>query len=230
VHTNACLDVISILGCGQPTTSLTRSGPRVRRAYSPVPAAEVVMRRSAGQQTVGGRPVHPRPAPPRRPESRPGAGSAPHLQPGQCPTPALLEATRHRRVDSHPMSSAAPRKSRITPATISAVSASIRCGSFTLPLPRHAMPSSQKEDRRHEQLICGETSRPATTSPNKNPIVRALAWLRRQVRSGTSSSRQTPDHALTTGLPESLKRNSGSPRASRRAPSRTATITSSRSS
>jgi hypothetical protein len=39
---------------------------------------------AAAQQTVGDHPVHPRPAPARRPELRPEAGSAPRPQPDRC--------------------------------------------------------------------------------------------------------------------------------------------------
>ena len=63
----------------------------------------------------------------RRQESHPEAGSAPRPRLGRCPTRALVEATRHPR-HQQPSKPAQRRgvKAGLPPATVSAVSASIR--------------------------------------------------------------------------------------------------------
>jgi hypothetical protein len=113
---------------------------------------------AAAQQTVGDRPVRPRAAPARRPASRPEAGSAPRPRPGQCPTRAVVEATRHPRRQQPPRPAQRPDAKpdrpgqRLRGVSIHTLPAhSLSC------CPRHAPPSSQKRRQTARATrICGK--------------------------------------------------------------------------
>ena len=130
---------------------------------------------AAAQQTVKDRPVHPRPAPAlNRHRVR---QQVPRLIRGQVDAQPqhLSRLTRHPR-RRRPPRPAQRRDAKAGPPR----PASPRCqhpyvaGSCTLPLPRHALPSSQKPHAMARTArICGKTCRPAI--PKASPRTLAVA-------------------------------------------------------